>query len=361
MATFNFAAGPAALPGPVLKTIQGEILDWRETGQSVLEMPFTGEAFACILGETEADLRQLLDIPENYCVLFMQGGAYGHSALVPLNLFKHRSRADYVETGHWSKRAIGEARRYGTVSIAASGADCDFTRIPPRETWRLDPEAAYCHITTNETGEGLQFHWLPDIGDVPLVADMTSDFLSRPLDVSRFGLIYLSAQKNVGTSGLTLVIARQDLLDGALPETPAVFDYARQAKNNSKVNTPPTFPVYVAGLVLKWIKQQGGLKEMEHRNRRKSQDLYAAIDGSGFYRCQVAVEDRSWMNVCFNLPSPSLEDAFLAAAEARGLLNLKGHSAIGGIRASLYNAIPQEAVEALIAFMDGFAQEPAGG
>lgn len=344
------------MPREVLAQARDEMLDWRGSGVSVLEMPFTGSEFKEILTRAIEDLRDLLAIPRTYRVLFLQGGAYAHFAMVPMNLLRGRPRADYVETGHWSRRAIGEARRYCGVDVVASGERDDFHRVPPRRTWRLNADAAYCHITTNETAQGLQFHWTPDTGDVPLVADMTADFLSRPIDITRYGLIYASAQKNVGPAGLTIVIVRDDLLGGALPGTPTVFNYTVQADNDSTVNTPPTYAVYVAGLVFQWLKGQGGLPAVARMNRRKSARLYAAIDASGFYRCPVVAADRSLANVCFRLPNESLEAGFLADAGRHGLLNLKGHSAFGGIRASLYNAMPEKGVDALIDFMERFSR-----
>lgn len=325
----------------------------------MMEMPFTGPEFREILAAATADLRDLLAIPSSHRVLFLQGGAYGHFAILAMNLLRGKTGADYVETGHWSWRAIGEARRYCKVNVAASSEAGGFTSVPPRRDWRLNTGAAYCHITTNETADGVQFHWIPDTGAVPLVADMTSDFLSRPIDVARFGLIYASAQKNVGPAGLTIVIVDENLLGGALPETPRVFDYTAQADDNSMVNTPPTYSVYMAGLVFQWLKRQGGLAAMERKNRQKSAKLYAAIDASGFYRCPVEPEARSWMNPCFQLPDEALERQFLAQAGECRLVNLRGHPARKGIRASLYNAMPDAGVDALVGFMEEFARRYA--
>ena len=354
MKHFNFAAGPAVMPREVLEQARDEMLDWHGSGMSVLEMPFTGRHFAEILASAENDLRTLLAIPSGYRVLFLQGGAYAHCAIVPMNLLRGRGSADYVETGHWSKRAITEARRYGEVNIVASGVD----QIPPFEQWRLDAEAAYCHITTNETADGVQFQWTPATGEVPLVADMTSDFLSRPIDVSRYGLIYASAQKNVGPAGLTIVVVRENLLGDASTTTPAVFDYGLQAGDNSKVNTPPTFSVYVAGLVFQWLRRQGGLEEMAKRSRSRGAKVYAAVDNSGgFYVGSVACADRSLVNPCFRLADETLEPSFLEQAMTHGLLNLKGHPARGGLRASLYNAMPEQGVDALVTFMVEFARQ----
>ena len=356
---FNFAAGPAILPRDVLEQARDEMLDWQGTGLSVMEMPFTGPEFMEIMTRATEDLKDLLAIPKGYRVLFLQGGAYAHFAMVPMNLLGDRDKADYIETGHWSRRAIGEARRYCHVNVAASNAQNTpdgLTRIPPRETWRLDPNAAFCHITTGETAEGLEFHWTPETGDVPLVADMTADFLSRPIDVARYGLIYASAQKNVGPAGLTIVILRESLLGKALAVTPTVFNYSIQAENNSRVNTPPTYAVYIAGLVFAWLKRQGGLSAMAQINQRKSARLYALIDAGDFYHCPVLPADRSHINVCFRLARTALEADFLTEAQQHGLLNLGGHSAIGGIRASLYNAMPSSGVDALIDFMEKFSR-----
>jgi phosphoserine aminotransferase len=352
MQRFNFAVGPAVMPREVLEQVRDEMLDWHGSGMSVLEMPFTGPGFAEILTVAERDLRHLLDIPSSYRVLFLQGGAYAQFALVPMNLAAGRRSADYVETGHWSRRAVREARRFCRVNVAASGID----QIPPVTQWRRDAEAAYCHITTNETADGVQFQWTPATDEVPLVADMTSDFLSRPVDVSRYGLIYASAQKNVGPAGLTLVVVREDLLGNAPESTPAAFDYGRQAENHSKVNTPPTFSIYVAGLVFQWLRRQGGLEEMARRGRERSAKVYAAIDDRcGFYVCNIGPPDRSLVNPCFHLADETLEQSFLEQADAHGLLNLAGHAARGGLRASLYNAMPDEGVDALVAFMEEFA------
>jgi phosphoserine aminotransferase len=352
---FNFASGPAMLPKEVLRRAQSEMLDWHGTGLSVMEMPFTAEEFQTIANRARDGLRALLDLPENYRILFMQGGAYGHFALLAMNLLGKNAQADYVQTGHWSSRAIHEARRYGRVKIAASAEPVGYRCIPPFAEWRLDPAAAYCHITTNETANGVQFHWLPDIGDMPLVADVTSDFLSRPLDIGRFGMIYASAQKNVGPAGLTIVIIRESLLDQAMAITPAVFNYGLQVRGSSRINTPPTYSVYIAGLIFSWLLDRGGLATVGRQNRQKAQRLYGAIDEDGLYCCPVEPADRSLVNVCFHLADESLEAAFLCEADRHGLINLKGHGAAGGIRASLYNAMPVEGVDALIGFMQSFS------
>ena len=331
------------------------MLNWHGYWMSVMEMPFSSDEYREIAASASANLRKLLDLPDDYHILFLQGGAYAHFAILAMNLMGDNTVADYVQTGHWSTRAIYEARRYGQVNIAASAESAGFNHIPPIAEWRLDPAAAYCHITTNETANGVQFHWLPDTGDVPLVADMTSDFLARQLDVSRFGLVYASAQKNVGPAGLTIVIIRDSLLDQYLDITPAVFNYGLQARNDSRINTPPTFSVYIAGLVFAWLLEMGGLAVVWQRNRQKAERLYAVIDADDFYLCPVVPADRSLMNVCFHLSDPLLEAEFLSQAGKRGLLNLKGHGVTGGIRASLYNAMPPEGVDALIGFMQDFS------
>ena len=354
---FNFSAGPAALPEPVLREAAAEMLDWHGSGMSVMEMSHRGKEFMGILAETKALLVELLNIPSNYKVLFMQGGALGQNAILPMNLLRGRQSADYVHTGEWSKKSIEEAGKYCTARVAATAEGSRFTHVPKQDSWQLDPDAAYVHICSNETIGGVEYHWTPDTGDVPLVADMSSNFLSKPVDVSRYGLIYGGAQKNIGPAGLTLVIVRDDLLGGALPITPQVFDYKHLADNDSMINTPPTYAIYIAGLVFKWIKAQGGLEGMARLNQAKASLLYGAIDASGFYTSPVAREDRSLMNVPFRLSDPSLDAAFLKGAEARGMVQLKGHRVVGGMRASIYNAVPLEAVQALVDYMKEFEAE----
>ena len=356
---FNFSPGPAVLPEPVLRRAAAEMLDWHGTGMSVTEMSHRGKEFMSIYAETLASYRELLAIPDDYKLLFLQGGAIGQNAIVPMNLLRGKTRADYVNTGDWSKRSIAEAEHFCTVNVAASSEGNGFTAIPPRAEWRLDLEAAYVHICSNETIIGLEYHWTPDTGAVPLVADMSSDILSRPIDVSRYGLIYAGAQKNIGPAGLTLVIVRDELLGGALATTPSAFNYAIQAANESMINTPPTFAIYLAGLVFDWLREQGGLAAMAERNRAKAALLYACLDDSGFYRTRIVAADRSLMNVCFHLPDPVLDAAFLEGARAAGLLNLKGHRIVGGFRASIYNAMPIEGVQALIAYMKAFERQHA--
>jgi phosphoserine aminotransferase len=356
---FNFSAGPAALPLPVLERVQGELLDWRGSGMSVMEMSHRGNDFMAIQAKAMGDLRRLLAVPDHYKVLFLQGGGIGEAAIVPLNLTRERRRADYVNTGHWSTRAIAEAGRFCDVNVAASAEDRGFTYVPAQSTWRLSRDAAYVHVCTNETLGGVEYPAWPDPSGlpdgVPLVADMSSHMLSRPVDVARFGVIYAGAQKNIGPAGLTLVLVREDLLGRARDECPSVFDYAKQAAADSMLNTPPTFSIYVAGLVFEWLAAQGGLAAIERTNVAKATRLYDTIDRAGFYANKVERAARSRMNVPFFLPDARLDDEFLAGAKARGLAALKGHRAAGGMRASIYNAMPLEGVEALCAYMDEFA------
>lgn len=349
------------MPEELLRQAQEAMLDWHGHGLSILELPFSGPEYKAIARQAVTDLRQLLTLPDRYRVLFLQGGAYAQFALLAMNLLGKGKIADYVVTGLWSARAAEEARRYGDIRIVASNKPDGSLHIPSRAEWRLNRNAAYCHITTNETAHGLQFHWTPDTDDVPLVADMTSDFLAGPMDVSRFGLIYASAQKNVGCAGLTIVILREDLIDQAMAETPTVFNYGLQAACDGRINTPPIFSVYIAGLMFEWIKRQGGLAEIGRANQRKSGKLYAAIDGSTLYRCPVATADRSTTSICFRLPTEKLEAEFLRQAVDRGLVHLDGHPQVGGIRASLYNAMPECGVDALIDFMEEFSAAHQAG
>ncbi len=350
----NFSAGPAALPEAVLQRAAAEMLDWHGSGMSVMEMSHRGKEYMGIHARAEADLRELMAIPADYKVLFMQGGAIAQNAIVPMNLLRGRTSADYVHTGEWSKKSIQEAAKYCEVRIAASAEADGFTRVPPRAGWDLDPNAAYVHICANETIGGVEYHWTPDTGDVPLVADMSSNILSRPVDVARYGLIYAGAQKNIGPAGLTIVIVRDDLIGRALPITPSVFDYQQLAAHDSMLNTPPTYAIYVAGLVFQWLKDQGGLAAMEALNERKAALLYDFLDASDFYVSPVAKADRSRMNVPFKLRDPKLDDAFLKGAEERGMVQLKGHRSVGGMRASIYNAMPIEGVQALVDYMKDF-------
>jgi phosphoserine aminotransferase len=333
------------------------MLDWHGSGMSVMEMSHRGKEFMSIAAKAEADLRELLAVPANYKVLFMQGGAIAENAIVPMNMLRGHAGADYVDTGEWSQRSLKEAQKYGRVNVAASGAAGGYTSIPPRDTWRLDPEAGYVHICSNETIGGVQYHFVPDTGAVPLVADVSSEILSRPMDVSKFGLLYGGAQKNIGPAGLTIVIVREDLLGGALPCTPSAFDYAVVAEHGSMFNTPPTYAIYIAGLVFEWLKERGGLPAMAEHNARKAAVLYDFLDQTSFYESRVARDCRSLMNVPFHLKNPALDAAFLKGAEARGLVQLKGHRLVGGMRASIYNAMPLEGVQALVAFMQDFERE----
>ncbi len=351
---YNFSAGPAVLPAAVLEQAREELLDWHGSGMSVMEMSHRSKEYLSIAEQAEADLRELLSIPANYRVLFLQGGATSQFSMVPMNLLRGTQQADYVNTGAWSKKAIAEARRYCDVNVVASSEDSNFTSIPAFDGWQRNTDAAYLHYTPNETIGGVEFHWVPESGDVPLVVDMSSTILSRPLDVSRFGVIYAGAQKNIGPAGLTVVIVRDDLLGETLAGTPSMFDYKLHADNGSMLNTPPTFGWYLAGLVFQWLKQQGGLVAMAAINERKSQRLYDAIKQSGFYRSPVDVDCRSWMNVPFTLADAELDGEFLVQAKTVGLLNLKGHRSVGGMRASIYNAMPEAGVDALIDFMGEF-------
>ncbi len=356
---FNFSAGPAALPESVLRQAADEMLDWKGSGMSVMEMSHRGKEYVAIQAQAEADLRELLAIPANYKVLFLQGGAIGQNAIVPMNMLRGKTSADYINTGEWAKKSIKEAKNYCKVNVAASAEDTGFTSVPPQSTWKLDPNAAYVHICSNETIAGVEYHWVPDTGEVPLIADMSSNILSRPVDVTQYGLIYAGAQKNIGPAGLTIVIVREDLLGHALPITPSAFDYKQQADNDSMLNTPPTYAIYIAGLVFQWLKAQGGLKEMETHNRSKAALLYDYLDGSSFYSNPVAKGDRSLMNVPFKLKNESLDEAFLKGAQARKLMQLKGHRSVGGMRASIYNAMPVEGVKALVDYMKEFASQHA--
>ncbi len=356
MHVYNFSAGPAVLPKPVLEQARDEMLDWHGSGMSVMEMSHRGPEFKTIIEQAEADLRDLMGIPSNYRVLFLQGGAWTQFAMVPMNLLRGRSSADYVYTGIWAEKAIEEAKRYCHVQLAANCESSDFSAIPPQTEWQMDPEAAFLHYTVNETIGGLEFHWTPDTGDVPLVADMSSDILSRPVDVSRYGLIYAGAQKNIGPAGLTIVIVREDLLAEPMTGTPSMMDYRIQAEYGSMFNTPPTYAIYIAGLVFQHLKAEGGLAAAAERSRIKAELLYQAIDHSGFYHNPVAPDSRSRMNVPFTLHNPALDDVFLRGAEQQGLLQLKGHRLSGGMRASIYNAMPLKGVQALVDYMQDFVR-----
>ena len=356
---FNFSAGPATLPLEVLETARDELTNWHGSGMSVMEMSHRGKEYMSIHAEAEADLRTLLGIPANYKVLFLQGGATAQFAMVPMNLLRGKAAADYLNTGEWSKKAIKEAKKFGQVNIVASSEDKNFSYAPAFSTWTLDPNAAYVHITSNETIGGVEIFDTPDTGNVPLVADMSSNILSRPIDVSKYGLIYAGAQKNIGPAGVTVVIVREDLLGQTVPGTPTVFDYKVQAEAESMYNTPPTYGIYIAGLVFKHLLAKGGLVAMEAQNRAKAKLIYDLLDASSLYQSPVVLENRSLMNIPFTLKDAALDEDFLKQAKAAGLVQLKGHKSVGGMRASIYNAMPIEGVQALVAFMQDFEKSHA--
>ena len=351
---FNFSAGPAALPQEVLEQAREELVNWRGCGMSVMEMSHRGKEYMGIQAEAEADLRELMGIPANYKVLFLQGGASSQFAMVPMNLYRGKASADYLNTGEWSKKAIKEAKKYGAVNVVASSEDKNFTYAPTQDAWKLDPNAAFVHYTPNETIGGVEIFWTPETGNVPLVADMSSNILSRPIDVTKFGLIYAGAQKNIGPAGLTIVIVRDDLLGETVKGTPTMFDYKIAADNDSMYNTPPTYAIYIAGLVFKMLKAKGGIAAMEAVNRAKAKLLYDALDASSFYASPVAVDNRSLMNIPFTLKDAALDDEFIKGAKARGMVQIKGHRSVGGMRASIYNAMPVEGVQALVDWMKAF-------
>lgn len=352
---FNFSAGPAALPQDVLEQAADEMLDWHGSGQSVMEMSHRGKDFMSIAAQAEADLRELLAIGDGYHVLFLQGGASLQFEMIPMNLVKGHGVVDYVHTGEWAKKAIKAARNFADVNVAASAEDRAFTYAPAQADWNLSADAAYVHYTANETIGGVEFHWVPETGDVPLVSDMSSTILSRPVEVDKFGLIYAGAQKNIGPAGLTIVIIREDLVGRGEPAPSAMLDYATHVAAGSMYNTPPTYAIYVAGLVFARLKAMGGLAAAEQRNIKKAALLYDYLDSTDFYRSPVAPADRSRMNVPFTLADPSLDAAFLAGATERGMVQLKGHRSVGGMRASIYNAMPIEGVQALVDYMTEFA------
>jgi len=356
MRVFNFSAGPAVLPEVVLQQAAAEMLDWHGSGMSVMEMSHRGKEFIGIAEKAEADFRVLLAIPSNYKVLFLQGGAIGENAIVPMNLLAGRVVADYVNTGEWSKKSIKEAKKYCAVNIAASSEDENFTYVPAQSSWQLSEDPAYVHVCTNETIGGVEYQWTPDTGRIPLVADMSSHILSRVIDVTKYGVIYGGAQKNVGPAGLTLVIVRRDLLDRALPITPSAFHWTEQAAADSMVNTPPTYAIYIAGLVFEWLLAQGGVAAIEQKNIAKAKLLYDYLDTTLFYTSPARKADRSRMNVRFHLRDETLDEAFLKGARSAGMDQLKGHRAVGGMRASIYNAMPLEGVRALVEYMKAFEQ-----
>ena len=356
MRAFNFCAGPAALPTAVLERAQRELPNWHDRGLSIMEMSHRSADYVGVAAKAEADLRQLLSIPDNYKVLFLQGGASLQFSAIPLNLLGLNNKADYIDTGIWSQKAIEEAQRYGDIHVASSSKDNNYTSVHPQNEWQLRDDVAYVHYTTNETIGGLQYDFIPET-TAPLVADFSSCILSEPLDVSRFGLIYAGAQKNIGPAGLTIVIVRDNLLAQSKTEIPSLLKYSAQAKNDSMINTPPTFAWYLSGLVFEWLIDQGGLTAMQQLNRQKAELLYGYIDQSEFYANPIALNSRSIMNVPFTLKDSSLEKTFLQESDAAGLLNLAGHRSVGGMRASIYNAVPLEGVQALVDFMQQFAKK----
>ncbi|WP_031433125.1 3-phosphoserine/phosphohydroxythreonine transaminase [Methylomarinum vadi] len=351
---YNFSAGPSALPEEVLSQARDEMLDWQGTGMSVMEMSHRGKHFMAIAEALRQDLRELMAIPDNYKIALMQGGATAQFAFIPQNILRGKKKACYVKTGAWSNKAIKEAGKYCQVQIAASSEDSRYTTIPERDSWNIDPDAAYLHYTSNETIHGVEFSDVPDTGDLPLVVDMSSNILSRPVDVGQFGLIYAGAQKNMGPAGVTVVIIREDLVGHADASVPGVFDYKQQIDNDSMLNTPATYNWYLLGLVLQWLKRQGGVAAIEQQNIRKAEKLYRAIDNSSLYSNPVDPACRSRMNVPFVLADSNLDKEFLALAEKNGLATLKGHRSVGGMRASIYNAMPEAGVDALIEFMAEF-------
>ena len=355
---FNFSAGPAALPLEVLDQIQNDLPDWQGSGMSVMEVSHRSKEFMAVAARAEATFRELLGISSDYSVLFPQGGATMQMAMAPLNLSGEGDTVDYVVTGSWGKKAANEAKKFCTVNVAADASDKNFTYIPAEDSWQRSDNAAYLHYTPNETIAGVEFHFVPG-GDVPLVADMSSTILSRPIDVERFGVIYAGAQKNIGPAGITVVVVRNDLLDRVRPNNPHLMTWKAYANSDSMTNTPPTFAWYVADLVFQWLKEQGGVEAIAEVNARKASKLYAAIDESDFYSNPVALDARSWMNVPFVLADAELDAAFLEESKAAGLANLKGHRSVGGMRASIYNAVPEAAVDALIGFMADFEKRKA--
>lgn len=354
---YNFSAGPATLPLEVLKQAKEEMLDWGGSGMSIMEMSHRGKEFMSVYEKAESTLREIMNVPDDYKILFLQGGASSQFAMVPMNLLRGRETADYIDTGAWSKKAIAEASRYCEVNIAASTSDAQYTTVPSQAGLQLNPDAAYVHYTPNETIGGVEFPYIPETGGTPLVADMSSVILSKPVDVKKFGLIYAGAQKNIGPAGLTLVIVKEELMGHPLDITPTMFNYQVQANSGSMYNTPPTFSLYLAGLVFEWIKNKGGLEAIDEVNRRKAGKLYQAIDASGFYANPVDIPCRSLMNVPFTLVNPELDSLFLEGAKERGMVALKGHRSVGGMRASIYNAMPEEGVDALIEFMGDFEKD----
>ena len=351
---FNFSAGPAAIPEAVLAQARDEMLEWKNAGMSVMEMSHRGKDFISIAEKAEADVRQLMNIPNNYKVMFLQGGATGQFSMVPMNLLKGKTKACYVNTGAWSKKAISEAKIHCEVGISATSEVDKFTSIPDISSWDIDQNAAYLHYTSNETIGGVEFQSIPDVGDLTLVCDMSSNILSREVDVSKFGVIYAGGQKNMGPSGIALVIVREDLLGEPVKGTPSIFNYKKNAEAGSMLNTPPTYSWYMMGLVFEWLKKQGGIAAIEQRNIAQAKKLYTTIDDSSFYNNPVQLGSRSRMNIPFTLPNSDLDALFLEEAKKAGLVTLKGHRSVGGMRASIYNAMPDEGIDALISLMVEF-------
>ena len=356
---YNFSAGPAVLPREVLEQARDELVNWQGCGMSVMEMSHRGKEYMGIQAQAEADLRELMGIPSNYKVLFLQGGASSQFAMVPMNLLRGKASADYLNTGEWSKKAIKEAKKFGAVNVVASSEDKNFSYAPTQDAWKLDPNAAYVHYTPNETIGGVEIFRTPETGEIPLVADMSSTILSRPIDVSKFGLIYAGAQKNIGPAGVTLVIVREDLIGQVVAGTPTMFDYKTHSENESMYNTPPTYGIYIAGMVFKLLKAKGGLAAMEKTNRLKAGLLYDYLDATDFFNSPVARDNRSLMNIPFTLKDAALDEEFLKGAKARNLVQLKGHRSVGGMRASIYNAMPVEGVQALVDYMKEFEKSRA--
>ncbi len=355
----NFSSGPAALPESVLHQAAADMLNWRGSGMSVMEMSHRGPEFTDILAETQSLMRSLLGVPDHYTVLFLQGGAIAENAILPMNLIGRTGHADYVVSGVWSQKSMQEAAKYGQTHLAASSQDSGFLHMPTQDQWRLSPDASYVHFCSNETIGGVECHWTPDTGAVPLVADMSSNIMSAPLDVSRYGVIYAGAQKNMGPSGVTVVIVRNDLMGHALPITPSAFNYQTQAEQGSMYNTPPTYAIYIMGLVLQHIQLEGGLTAMQAHNQRKADLLYDFLDHSQFFSNRVARHDRSRMNVTFFLKNEDLNAAFLQGAQAQGMVQLRGHRSAGGMRASIYNAMPHASVQTLVNYMHQFEKTHA--
>lgn len=352
--TFNFSGGPAVMPESLLLRAQSELLNWHNSGMSVLEMPFTSPHFIGIMTAAKQKIRDILAVPSNYQILFMQGGASTQFALIPMNLLPHGGHATYIDSGYWSMKAANEAKQHGTIHLGASVNHATPLRIPALADWVVPPQSAYCHITSNETTTGLAFHSDPRLDSMTLIADMTSDFMSRPICIENYGVIYAGCQKNIGPTGLVILIIRDDLIKKARPELPNIFSYQEHIINNNRLNTPLTYSIYLTDLACDWIIEQGGVLALSHRNRQRADTLYALLDADDFYSCPVDKRCRSMMNVCFNLASSALEQQFLSAAEQHGLLNLQGHKHLGGIRASLYNAQTTEAIDALVHFMEYF-------